>query len=66
MGESVMKKYRLLIRTIILLLLATAVGYTLYSNFFVSKEKVAVGDTAPDFVITDLNGNKHQLSDYRG
>ncbi|MFC4324125.1 thiol-disulfide oxidoreductase ResA [Litchfieldia salsa] len=61
-----MKKYRLLMRTVILLLLATALGYTLYSNFFVEKVKVAVGDKAPDFVITDLNGTKHQLSEYRG
>jgi len=61
-----MKKNRLLIRTIILLLLATALGYTLYSNFFLNKEKVAKGDTAPDFVITDLQGKTHQLSDYRG
>lgn len=61
-----MKKQRLLIRTIILLLLASALGYTLYSNFFVSKEKIVVGDLAPDFVLTDLNGEKHRLSDYRG
>ncbi|MBD8070304.1 thiol-disulfide oxidoreductase ResA [Bacillus sp. PS06] len=61
-----MKKYRLLVRTVILLLLATALGYTLYSNFFVEKIKVSVGDVAPDFVITDIDGNRHQLSEYRG
>lgn len=61
-----MKKNRLIIRTIILLLLIAALGYTLYSNFSTSKERVAVGDIAPDFVLTDLNGTKHQLSDYRG
>jgi peroxiredoxin len=65
-GRGRMKKNRLLIRTIILLLLAAALGYTLYSNFFVTKEKVSVGDIAPDFVITDLNGERHQLSEYRG
>ncbi|QOR65316.1 thiol-disulfide oxidoreductase ResA [Cytobacillus suaedae] len=61
-----MKKNRLVIRTIILLLLASALVYTLYSNFFVSKAKVNVGDMAPDFVLADLNGEKHRLSDYRG
>ncbi|WP_078545983.1 thiol-disulfide oxidoreductase ResA [Litchfieldia alkalitelluris] len=61
-----MKRYRLFIRTIILLLLTTALGYTLYSNFFVEKVKLKIGDEAPNFVIEDLNGNKHKLSDYRG
>ncbi|MDR4888766.1 thiol-disulfide oxidoreductase ResA [Fredinandcohnia sp. QZ13] len=60
------KKRRLVIRTIILLLLAAALVYTLYINFFTSKDKVAVGDMAPDFVVTDLNGNEHHLSEYRG
>ncbi|PMC39465.1 thiol-disulfide oxidoreductase [Bacillus sp. UMB0899] len=61
-----MKKNRLLMRSIILILLIGALGYTLYSNFFVSKEKVKVGSKAPDFVLTDLEGNEHQLSDYKG
>lgn len=61
-----MKKNRLLMRSIILILLIGALGYTLYSNFFVSKEKVKVGSKAPDFVLTDLEGNEHQLSDYMG
>jgi peroxiredoxin len=61
-----MKKQRLLLRTVILFLLLGAVGYTIYSNFFTEKTKVKVGSEAPDFVLTDLNGNKHRLSDYRG
>jgi peroxiredoxin len=61
-----LKRQRLFIRTVILLLLAGALGYTFYTNFFSSKERVAVGDEAPDFVLSDLNGNTHQLSDYRG
>jgi peroxiredoxin len=61
-----MKKQRLLMRTVILLLLLAAVGYTIYSNFFIEKTKVKVGSEAPDFVLTDLNGEKHRLSDYRG
>ncbi|WP_226666927.1 thiol-disulfide oxidoreductase ResA [Metabacillus litoralis] len=61
-----MKKKRLLMRSVILILLIGALGYTLYSNFFVSKERVKVGSEAPDFVLKDLEGNKHQLSDYKG
>lgn len=66
MGEFFMKKRRLLMRSIILFVLVAALGYTLYTNFFSSKEKVKVGSDAPDFVLTDLNGDKHQLSDYKG
>lgn len=62
-----MKKQRLLIRTVILLLLGAAVAYTLYANFTRDEvQKVEVGKKAPDFVLTDLNGEKHQLSDYEG
>ncbi|MCL6587475.1 MAG: thiol-disulfide oxidoreductase ResA [Anoxybacillus sp.] len=61
-----MKKQRLILRTAVLLLLLTAVGYTIYSNFFTEKTEIKVGATAPDFVLTDLNGKKHRLSDYRG
>jgi peroxiredoxin len=61
-----MKKQRLVVRTVILLLLLSAVGYTIYSNFFTEKTAIKVGATAPDFVLTDLNGKTHRLSDYRG
>jgi len=61
-----MKKKRLWMRTVILLLLLAAVGYTVYSNFFTEKARVTVGSEAPDFVLTDLNGETHRLSDYRG
>ncbi len=61
------KKKRLLMRSIILAVLAAAVGYTFYSNL--TKEargNLQEGDKAPDFVLTDLNGEKRQLSDYQG
>jgi len=61
-----MKKNRLIIRTVILSLLLAALGYTLYSNFFVSKEKVQVGSVAPDFVLKSLDGESVQLSDFEG
>jgi peroxiredoxin len=60
------KQQRLIMRTVILLLLLAAVGYTIYSNFFTEKERVKVGSVAPDFVLTDLQGKEHRLSDYRG
>jgi peroxiredoxin len=62
-----MKKRRLVIRTIILLLLAAAVAYTLYANFTKdNKQKVTVNSIAPDFALVDMQGKKHRLSDYRG
>ncbi len=62
-----MKKRRLVMRTVILLVLVSAVAYTLYANFTKSdQQKVAVGKDAPDFVLTDMQGNKHRLSDYKG
>jgi thiol-disulfide isomerase/thioredoxin len=61
-----MKKKRLIIRTVILAVLLCAVGYTLYAQFFADKQKVSVGDKAPDFILRDVNGETHQLSDYKG
>lgn len=62
-----MKQKRLIIRTVILILLGIAVSYTLYANFNKDKiQKVDVGSKAPDFVLIDLNGQKHKLSEYKG
>lgn len=62
-----MKEKRLWLRTIILVLLISAVGYTVYLNLIKDESKlVQVGEPAPDFVLEDLNGNKVQLSDYKG
>ncbi|MBO0588519.1 thiol-disulfide oxidoreductase ResA [Sporosarcina sp. E16_8] len=64
MAKAGQKKTRLIIRTIVLLLLVSAVVYTIASK---DKVKVlAVGDKAPDFELVDLEGNKHRLSDYKG
>ncbi|GIN89490.1 thiol-disulfide oxidoreductase ResA [Siminovitchia terrae] len=61
------KKRRLIIRTVILTVMTAAVIYTLYANFTKeSRSKVSAGDMAPDFVLEDLNGDKHQLSSYKG
>ncbi|MCU9613749.1 thiol-disulfide oxidoreductase ResA [Caldibacillus lycopersici] len=61
------KKNRQIRRTVILVLLAVAIIYTLYANFTKDDRKVAaVGDKAPDFVLTDLDGKEYKLSDYKG
>ncbi|MCQ6273833.1 thiol-disulfide oxidoreductase ResA [Bacillus sp. V3B] len=62
-----MKKRRLWMRTAILLLLAAAVIFSLYANFTKDKvQKVKIGETAPDFELVDLEGEKHRLSEYEG
>jgi hypothetical protein len=59
-----MKKRRLIMRTIILFILAAAVAYTLYANLTKgNRMKVEVGKQAPDFVLVDMEGEKHKLSD---
>lgn len=61
------KKNRLILRTTILLVMAGAIIFTIYNG--VTKEKsdlLKVGEDAPDFTLTDLNGERHQLSEYKG
>lgn len=61
-----MKKNRLFIRSIILLVLIGATAFAIYSSVTEDKTIVGKGDQAPDFVLTDLDGNEVKLSDYRG
>ncbi len=61
-----LKKQRLVVRTIILIVLVGALAYTLYTNFFTDKQLVGIGDKAPNFVLTDLNGNQVEFDSYRG
>ena len=61
------KKKRFYMRTVILLLMTVAIVFTIYSNL--TKERTEIlkaGDNAPDFALVDMNGEKHQLSDYKG
>lgn len=54
-------------RLTILLVLTGAIVFTIYNTL--TKEKhgiLKVGDDAPDFTLVDLDGEKHQLSDYIG
>lgn len=66
-GRVHMKKQRTVIRTLIMFVLGAAVAYTLYANFTKDDiQKVEQGKTAPDFALVDMNGEKHQLSEYKG
>ncbi|MFC7391521.1 thiol-disulfide oxidoreductase ResA [Scopulibacillus cellulosilyticus] len=59
------KRKRLIIRTVIILALVLAVGFTIYQIF--NKDKtVETGDRAPDFALTDFNGHQVKLSDLKG
>ncbi|MGG1573779.1 thiol-disulfide oxidoreductase ResA [Fictibacillus sp. NRS-1165] len=61
------KKRRLVFRSILLAIIAIAVGYTFYNNVFQDRNgSVQKGNKAPDFELTDLQGNKVRLSDYKG
>lgn len=62
-----MKKRRLLMRTSILTVLAVAIALTIYANLTKGEgPNVETGQEAPDFILTDIKGNKHRLSDYKG
>ncbi|MFJ7746027.1 thiol-disulfide oxidoreductase ResA [Peribacillus sp. NPDC097295] len=61
------KKRRLVSRTIILLLLGAALVFALYTNFTKDKnDSLQKGNEAPNFVLTDMEGTEHKLSDYKG
>lgn len=61
------KKKRFYIRLTLLTLMVGVIVFTIYTNLSKSKNEVLqVGDTAPDFVLIDMNGERHKLSDYRG
>ncbi|MGM9954718.1 MAG: thiol-disulfide oxidoreductase ResA [Peribacillus sp.] len=61
------KKRRLVSRTIILLLLGAALVFALYTNFTKDKnDSLQKGKEAPNFVLTDMAGKEHKLSDYKG
>ncbi|MFD1862596.1 thiol-disulfide oxidoreductase ResA [Planococcus chinensis] len=61
------KQNRLIMRSAILLVLIAAIGYTIY-NSVTAKDVMILepGDEAPNFSLTDLEGNQHKLSDYKG
>jgi peroxiredoxin len=62
-----MKSRRLVLRTIILIIFVIALGYTIYSSAFLSDKSILhVGDQAPNFILSDLDGNEVELDSFRG
>ena len=59
------RRMRLLVRTIILILVVGAVGFTIY-RVVEGKQQVKVGDVAPNFQLKNLDGKSVQLADFRG
>jgi peroxiredoxin len=61
------KRQRLVMRSVILVVIALALGYTLYQTVFSDKkDPVTVGDNAPNFVLKDLSGKEVELEDFKG
>lgn len=61
------KKNRFIMRLIVLLILASAIIFAIYTSLTQEKQAMLkVGDQAPDFALVDLDGVSHQLSDYKG
>ena len=61
------KQTRKWMRVAILALLAGAVVYVVFSSLTMGKEKtLEMNETAPNFALTDLDGVKHVLEDYKG
>ncbi|MGE7925923.1 thiol-disulfide oxidoreductase ResA [Viridibacillus arvi] len=58
---------RTVFRTVILAIMVFGISYTIYNTFTKdTNQLVKVGDVSPDFVLEDLDGVKHKLSDYKG
>lgn len=65
--KLMVKKKRLIMRTVILIGLSAAVIYALYTNLNRDKmNSIEINSKAPDFILTDMEGNKHKLSEYKG
>lgn len=61
------KKKRLLIRSVILLTMVLAIGYTFYTHFSSGQQVVmSSGDMATNFVLEDLDGNLVELEELQG
>ncbi|MDG5787652.1 thiol-disulfide oxidoreductase ResA [Evansella sp. AB-P1] len=61
-----MKRNRLIIRSMILLVMVAAIGYTFYNHFSEERGIVDRDDEAPNFILEDINGNQIELEQLRG
>ena len=61
------KQRRKWMRIAVLAILAGAVIYVVFSSLTMGKEKtIEMNENAPNFALTDLDGVKHVLEDYKG
>lgn len=61
------KRRRQYLRLTLLVIMAGIIVFTIYNGFTKEKREVLqVGDIAPDFVLVDMNGKTHRLSEYKG
>ncbi|MFB4162883.1 thiol-disulfide oxidoreductase ResA [Alteribacillus sp. JSM 102045] len=61
------KRKRFLMRSSILSVLAILIGYVFYTNFITGEESaIEEGDTAPNFILTTMEGEQIELEDLRG
>lgn len=61
-----MKKNRLITRTIILLVLLGAVVFTIYSSLQKDNTSVGINDSAPNFSLNSLEGTEYELDKLKG
>lgn len=59
------RRKRFFIRAIIVIFILAGLSYTAY-RFFAVKPSAAVGDRAPDIQLTNINGERVNLKDWRG
>ncbi|MGY4689442.1 thiol-disulfide oxidoreductase ResA [Salibacterium sp. K-3] len=61
------KRRRLIMRSSILGAIAVMLAYVFYTNFISGQEtNVQEGDTAPNFILTTAEGERVELTDFRG
>ncbi|MCM3268833.1 thiol-disulfide oxidoreductase ResA [Paenibacillus elgii] len=53
-------------RALMLVLILFAIGYAVFQSLAGKREEVEVGQKAPDFALTNLQGETVRLSDYGG
>ncbi|MBP1989517.1 thiol-disulfide oxidoreductase ResA [Paenibacillus eucommiae] len=53
-------------QTFLLILVLYAIGYAILQTKSEVRKVIQVGQTAPNFALTSLNGQEIQLTDYRG
>ncbi|WP_336786810.1 redoxin domain-containing protein [Paenibacillus sp. MMO-177] len=63
-----MGKYRKTVQIVILLAVLVVGGYAIGNTLFAARDEgiPKIGEQPPEFTLADLQGNTHNLSDYKG